>query len=44
MTNSLCHAPTEAGAIFWLPLKKKRFLRIYLQSNLMLMWAKFEFL
>jgi len=43
MTNSLCQAPTEACAIFWLPLKRKRLLRIYLQSNLMLMRAKLNF-
>jgi len=43
MTKSLCHAPIEACAIFWLPLKRKRLLRIYLQSSLMLMRAKFDF-
>jgi len=31
-TNSLCHAPIKACAILWLPLKRKRLLRIYLQS------------
>jgi len=43
MTNTLCHHPTEACAIFSLPLKRKRLLRIYLKSDLMLMRAKFDF-
>jgi len=43
MTNSLCHAPIEACAIFWLPLKRKRLLRIYFQSNFMFTRANLSF-